>query len=257
MAYTQLADSIKRDFKEDYKMKKIKLNTLIIKLSAILFLCFCSVNCFAYYPAANGENYLQITQIERSLFNRSYENEDIYSRLNRIEQRLFRSTNTSASLCDRLEAIMSNINPSMLANIPIKELSLMERQILRRAYTNETPDKRIERLEQALFGTIQPGNLEARFQKLQLAINSQQQYSASYSALGIPANRTPRNTLQNLLGGIGTITGFTPPVYDNFSTHPNDFHAGSYAYNNFYKNNTSLHNTLRNYATAGNVRILE
>jgi len=237
---------------------KIKMLSLIFAVCLCLGFA-CNDSSAYYYPNnclhSSGENYLQITQIERALFNNSYENENIYSRLNRIEQKLFRTTNNSANLADRLETIMNNINPSMLANIPSSELGLMEREILNRTFAGETPDKRIARLEQTLFGTMQSGSIEERFYKLRNSIASRKQYDSSYTAYGLNPNGKVRNTLYNLLGGLGTITGITTPVYDPFDSNTSFFYPNSYS--QFYRNNTGLYNYLNNFGTTNSVRILE
>ena len=81
-------------FKRYYSMKQ-KIFIVLFLLCSILTGCL-SASAYYYpdtYYNSQGENYLQITKIEHALFNRSFENESIYARLNRIEQKLFRATN--------------------------------------------------------------------------------------------------------------------------------------------------------------------
>lgn len=234
--------------------------------AAIFVLCSlltCHLNVSAYYYPdtyynSQGENYLQITKIELALFNRSFENESIYSRLNRIEQKLFKTINSTATLADRLDAIMTNINPSMLTNVPMENIKVLEKTILKRTFTADTPDRRISRLEQAVFGTLQPGSLEDRFEKLQIAMSSMRTPVNTYTNAYNPyPNSRVKDIVQNVLGGIGTITGVTAPVYDPFETYSPAYYPDNCAYNRFYRNNNSVYNSFKNYGTFGNMRILD
>lgn len=246
-------------FKRYYSMKQ-KIFIVLFLLCSILTGCL-SASAYYYpdtYYNSQGENYLQITKIEHALFNRSFENESIYARLNRIEQKLFRATNNSANLADRLEAIMTNINPSLLANIPVENIKSFEKTIFRRTFTSEAPDKRISRLEQAVFGTLQPGSLEDRYEKLQIAMNSLQVPVNTYqNADNTYSNNRFKDIVQNVLGGIGTITGVTTPVYDPFETYSNAYYPGNCGYNRFYRNNNSIYNSFKNFGTTNNLRILD
>ena len=241
----------------------------------ILFFVFIAIqNCnYAYvtydypdgyygYNSNRGENYLQITQIEKSLFNRTYERESIYNRLDRIERKLFRTTNQRDSLADRLEAICQNINPSLMANVPLSELRKMEQRILRQTFTSDDIDNRIGRLEQAVLGMTQSGNLDTRFQRLKIATtqNHSPQYYHSYNnyqpSYVYPAsNSTAKNILNSVVNGIGTITGFTPPVYNP------DFNSG-WPNNNWtqrgeFWNNNRYYNQAHGGNSGAMVRILD
>ena len=213
-------------------------------------------NGYYGYNSNSGENYLQITQIEKALFNRTYERESIYNRLSRIERKLFRTTNTRDSLADRLEAITQNINPSLMANVPLTELKRLEQRVLRQTYTYDDVHNRLARLEQVVLGATQAGNLDTRFQRLQLAtrqnrINPYYNTPTAYNN----NNSSTKNILNTLVNGIGTITGFTPPVYDPYLN--NGFNNDNWGQSRFYADNQRIQNSFYGGNTGTMVRILD
>ena len=214
------------------------------------------------YNANRGENYLQITQIEKALFSRTYERESIYNRLNRIERKLFRTTNTNDSLADRLDAITKNINPSLMANVPMAELRRLEQKILRQTYTSDDVENRLARLESVVFGATQSGAFDTRFQRLKIAMRqnaSHQPFCTNqrdfYDAATLPTSARAKNILNNFVNGLGTITGFTPPVYDPFSD--GGFSNNNWGQSRFYSDNNRFYNSFQGYNTGSRVQILD
>jgi len=108
------------------------------------------------------------------------------------------------------------------------DLSALERYSMNRVYSRETPLRRLERLENLAFGSIQSGNLESRYRNVESAILSRPKSNFKHNALG---------TLTNYFRG--QATGVTPSIYDNFYNYMP-------AYDNF------MHNGFNNY---GNSRI--
>lgn len=214
------------------------------------------------YNASSGENYLQITQIEKALFNRTYERESIYNRLSRIERKIFRATNTNSSLSERLEAITKNINPSLMANVPMVELKRFEQKILKQTYTSDDVENRLARLENVVFGATQSGAPDTRFQRLKIAMcqnGSRQTLCATqqdfYDAATLPTSSRAKNILNNFVNGFGTITGFTPPVYDPYLD--NAFQNNNWGQSRFYSDNNRFYNSFQGYNTGSRVQILE
>ncbi len=229
---------------------------------------------YSSYGNGSGENYLQITQIEKGLFNRTFERESIYTRLNRIEQKLFRTTRSKDNLSQRLEAIMMNVNPSLMANVPLDDLKNLERRYLNRTYTNENVDMRVARLEQQVFGAMQRGPLDARYERLRTAVRSSNTNNSMTNYNNIPyqvptyptysSGSKVKDVFANVLNGFGTITGITPPVYDqydanfynNYDNSVVPFQTSGHGYDQYGRTNTGSYYQNRDFGGSTGVRIL-
>ena len=102
-----------------------------------------------------------------------------------------------------------------------RDLSALEKYSMNRVYSRETPLRRLERLENLAFGSIQSGDIGTRYKNVESAILSRPASNIKQSALG---------TLANYFRG--QATGVTPSIYDSF---------GNYmpAYDNFMHNSTN------------------
>ena len=107
--------------------------------------------------------------------------------------------------------------------LPRENLSALEKYTLNRAYPRENPVLRLERLENLAFGSIQSGDLETRYKKVENAILSRPKAVTKKSALG------------NIVSYFaGQPTGITPPVYNSYH-YPNT-DTGFYNYHPSYGN---------------------
>lgn len=182
-------------------------------------------------PFANAPNtiYPDISRVEQSLFGRTFENQNISLRLSRIEKTLFSTTYPSSSNGQRIDNIISNFNQiNKYPNISSNELSRMENKIFSQSFISNNPERRIERLEQQIFGAVQSGDLVSRYEAVKMAAKS---YNANRNNLYSPNNVTQGGwkgiaaNLGNAMLG-GSMTGFTPPI--------NPYYAYGGGYNNSY-----------------------
>lgn len=240
-----------------------------------------SVPYSQYQAPETAENYPKITQIEYALFNRSYEKESIYNRLTRLENKLFRRNFNNMPLSARVDNITNNVDAGIIHNISTKELAKLERKVLGRIYAGDDTESRITRLEKEMLGAMQGGNLTQRFETIktaakhynsypeivqsQMVMTPAQAYRAvnPYYGYGQSWNSNNsgicgffRNTIGNLLSGstygMGTITGFTPPIYDSYSAY-----SPGMGIRNEYSSNTKSYIDNRNYGNGSTVRILD
>lgn len=231
-----------------------------------------------YSEPGINENYPKITQIEFNLFKKTYEKENIYNRLSRIEKRIFRRNFDSMPLATRVDNILANIDPGVMYNISTRELARLETKVLGRTYPNDDTDSRITRLEKEMLGAMQGGNLSERFDTVKTAAkhynsfpeivqsqnvypqynNISPYYTPKSSWSGSRVNRGVSGMLQNLLGvifgnfGSGSLTGFTPPIYDPYNPYING--VGSQDY---YMGTHGGHMLNRNLGNHSTVRILD
>ncbi len=177
---------------------------------------------------SSNESYPKITQVESILFRRTYERENIYSRLSRIESKLFRRQFSNMPLASRMDNILANIDEGQIYGISSREISKLESKILGRTFEYEDSDSRITRLEKEMLGAMQQGNLKQRFSVVKTAAkhyNAFPQQYARNSAFTPNTYYAPRQKaglvtklVDFLAGGMGmgTMTGFTPPIYDAY-----------------------------------------
>ena len=89
-----------------------------------------------------------------------------------------------------------------------RDLSALEKYSMNRVYSRESSLRRLERLEDLAFGSIQSGDIKSRYRNVEAAILSRPQYNTQRSVLG---------KLTNYF--LGQPTGYTPPLYDNFGNN--------------------------------------
>ena len=236
------------------------------------------------------ENYPKINTLESNLFKRTFERENIYKRLARLENRLFKEAYPNLPLSTRVDNILNNVDAGIMYNISTKELAKLETKVLGRTYSNDDTESRITRLEKEMLGAMQGGNLTERFNTVKTAskhynsypeiANSQsvyQTYSGPYTTNNSWQNIKPRGLggfMQNLLGAIfggmtsGTMTGYTPPIYDPYNpyaqatpyspmgAYPSFMNPGSRT-QDYYMSNTRGYYDDRNLGSQSSVRILD
>lgn len=126
------------------------------------------VNTTSYKSTTvNYSNYPAVSQIEQSLYNKSFENEDIYIRLNRLEQSVFNQI-SNKPLSDRVAALrmritgqsnnyydQSEYNPIHGMTLT-DEITRLEMNLLNTTYSHEPIENRLARLETRLFNQPSP-----------------------------------------------------------------------------------------------------
>lgn len=198
-------------------------------------------------PANN--NYSEVSKVEQSIFGRSFENQDISTRLSRIERSIFSRTYSNVPNSQRIDNIISNFNQiNKYPNISQNELSKMESKIFHQAYKNDSTPRRVERLEQQVLGATQSGDLTSRYKTLLIASKAYNQSNTDY------ANISPNTITQGRwkgLGGLsnymsGTMTGFTPPItpygYNPFNNFNNVYNSYTRPYTNGYSSSSGYGN---------------
>ena len=169
-------------------------------------------------------DYPIVDKLEDEIFKTTYKNEDIYSRLNRLEQQVFSKT-SNASLNERVDRLTSVINPkktvgrmskyehnygdidSYYSNSglePINEnsfpfqLAALEQDLLRNDYQNENITERLSRLENKLFKkTFDSDSDISRLQRIMVA------YDAKKDSYKYDNNKKMQNMATvSQLGGI-------------------------------------------------------
>lgn len=219
------------------------------------------------YLANSGANYPRISEIERSLYGQNFTKQDILLRLARIEKSIFSTSYPKMTLAQRVDNIVVNFNQiNDFPNISKNTLSGIETKILKKNYTQNNTEERIERLEQQIFGATQSGELASRFETIKTAAKdyNSNPYMTDYNQTPF-ANTQKRGGWKNILGNIGSImmgggamTGFTPSVIDPFNNYNNGYsnnNTTSYNNNGLYSNgynNNFNNNGLNNFASIGN-----
>lgn len=139
-----------------------------------------------------------VDKLEEEVFKTTYKNENIYSRLDRLETKIFNQTNND-SLNNRVDKLASVINPKKqikkeepiyndLNNYyrnnglePISDqsvpfqLATLEQNILKNDYMNDNISTRLNRLEKEMFSrTFQNDNDVVRLQRIMVAYDAKQ-----------------------------------------------------------------------------------
>lgn len=189
------------------------------------------------FVKSQNSDYSDLNKIEQTLFGKTYSNQNISSRLSRIEKSLFSTTYPSASSAQRIDNIISNFNQiNKYPNISKGELSKLETKVLSQSFPQNNPERRIERLEQQIFGAVQSGDFNSRYEALKMASKT---YLKNHNFNNNYANNVQQNGLQGLMGNwgnAGVMTGFTPPINPyNFSNNYNGYANPSMSggYNNY------------------------
>lgn len=225
------------------------------------------------FVTPNNFNLTAVNRIEQSLFGRSFANQNVASRLSRIEKSMFNATYPTAPATQRLDNIISNFNQlNKYPNISRNTLSKIESKVFSQTFPQNNTERRIERLEEQVFGAVQSGDMVARYKNLIAASKSFNADNVINSYFPAPA-RGPK--LRNILGNFGNLggnmTGCTPPIdpysdygYNNQVNSP--FAAfgpggGSGIYRGYGNNNGpfgySYGESFNNYGSGAGVHILD
>ncbi len=195
----------------------------------------------------NKLNYNKITQAERTILGQTYENQHIDVRLNRLERSVFNRTYPDMTYEQRMNNIIVNYKNNNVSkdNETNKKLSKMEKKIFRREFTEDTPENRISRLEEEVFGTIQSGDIKSRCTMLSKALphyNTYNPYTASipddpYFALPPTSGglRSLAGSFTNFMNRqfVGMPTGFSPQVYSPYANGYHGYYGGYGPYNGY------------------------
>lgn len=224
-------------------------------------------------PFVNSQrmNYPDISRIENSLFGRSFDRQNISSRLSRIEKALFTTTYPNSSNAQRIDNIISNFNQlNKYPNISRNTLSKIEAKVFNQNFPQNNIERRMERLEQRIFGAVQSGDMDSRYEALLMAAKN---YNTNTVNPYYP-NTVGTNGWKGILGNFGNsllggnMTGFTPPIdpYSNFGCNQGNnpygnLGGGSGVYREYRTNNGlggySSHNNFSSYGTGTGVTILD
>lgn len=172
------------------------------------------------FAIAKDFNVAAVNRIEQSLFGRSFGNQNVASRLSRIEKSMFNATYPTAPATQRLDNIISNFNQlNKYPNISRNTLSKLESKVFSQTFPQNGTERRVERLEEQVFGAVQSGDMVARYKNLIAATKNFNADNVISSYFPTPA-RGPK--LRNVLGNFGNtmmggnMTGCTPPI-DTYS----------------------------------------
>lgn len=161
-----------------FTMKIIK-NNLIVIITALFLLV--QGACFAQ----NSNNEIQLSKFENSIWGFEYSKDDAQKRLSRIERNVFGVTHENLTIEQRIKKINESlgfesyedsiknayeIDQTEIAGINYPQIDKLEYQMFSTTYEKENIYKRLERLEQKIFGSAQEGNLASRTDRLQAYI---------------------------------------------------------------------------------------
>ena len=168
--------------------------------------------------------YPMVDKIEKEVFNTTYKNENIYARLNRLEEKVFNKTSNEDlnTRVDKLASVVvpkkrkTNYNQDMFSSNnldsyyansglePVNDQSLpfqlaaLEEDILRSSYMHDNNANRLNRLEQKLFNRSFPNDADiTRLQRIMVA------YDAKKNSYKYENNRKMQNMATvSQIGGI-------------------------------------------------------
>ena len=169
-------------------------------------------------------DYPIVDKMEEEIFHTTYKKENIYNRLNRLEEKVFTKT-SNADLNTRVDKLASVLKPQMLQNqtyqsnytvqemdnyynqsgfdtvnnqtLPMQLLAF-EETLLKKSYDGENNANRLSRLEQRMFNKTFPTDPDiTRMQRLKVA------YDAKQNSYKYENNRRMQNMATvSQLGGI-------------------------------------------------------
>lgn len=224
-----------------------------------------------YCKNSNTARQPDIIQIEKALFGRSYEKQNISSRLSRIEKSLFSTTYTNANQAQRIDNIISNFNQMKeYPNITKNVLTKMEKQVFNESFPLNNTKRRIERLEEEVFGAVQSGEINSRYEALKMATKSIRNdnnngntdpFYSSNSSYTQPKTKW-QGLASSINGGMsGYMTGFTPqitPFYNNYRNNCYNYpYRSGYGNQTGYQSNHGYYNGFSDYSSGTGVTILD
>ena len=159
------------------------------------------------------ESYPTVSKLEKTLFNKTYEQENIYKRLDRLEMSLYQST-SKQSLSERVDNLQDTIMGDVNKNKVIKTdsddsisgkniseaLDILEQRVFSNTFPNQNTESRIEQLENKIFSSASPEDeIDERLERLAAVIDAQpstQQYQ----------DMSKLRQYQDITTGIGAAT---------------------------------------------------
>ena len=186
-----------------------------------------------------------ISRVEKYIYGKSFEHQEMDLRLNRLEKSVFKQTYPTLNTEDRIENILINYNKEA-GIVSLDDLARLEKSVFKKTYDNENELSRLSRLEVSLLGAVQQGKPNKRLQTLENAVAASKYTSPYGTCYGgyippINDNRGIRNTLSKLgiFLGNGYPTGWSPqiPPYEEYGLQDNS-NSSSYVGNRgYYYNN--------------------
>ncbi len=189
----------------------------------------------------NSADYPRISEMEKLAFNRTFEDEPIEIRLNRLESKLYKKDYSNESLAQRVEAIENTLDEKSISKKEKNTLATLEKKIFNKTFQNENTQSRIQRLEKSILGANQSGNLTSRIETLKVASTSLENQSRQLAQMPYQNFQNdpyqPQNDFKNAIKNAfnafsqGSMTGFSPsvnsfPTYQPYSA--NNMYNGSY-----------------------------
>ncbi|MCQ2788758.1 MAG: hypothetical protein MJ229_00105 [bacterium] len=163
-------------------------------------------------------NLVNITSVEQELFGKSYSSQNLIKRLSRIEKRLFYTTFPNSPASQRVDNIVSNFNKlKQFPCISQKDLTNLEEKVLGQTNQVLSPDKRLELLEEKLFGAVQTGDVESRLKSVKIAsgnVSKSVDYADNNDLWGLEQ----RGNIMMPISGM-SVQGINPNDYVQY--HPN------------------------------------
>lgn len=241
----------------------------------------------------SNEQFSNLAQMEVASFGLSFEGENVYNRVDRLEKRMINQVNSSMPLNERVSNLTGKSNPSQMYNIPLQDLAQIEYNVYNRSFTSDILEARLARLEGQMFGAVQSGNLASRYDLIRSASanyrNKNNYYNSNAYSLMTPQttnyqsyfvpNTQPifqntnntgwRNVLGNVLSTFagGSMTGYTPSLYDPYGFNTNNgfnnsgfnnsgFQINGNGYNQRVWTPTGYRDVVTNTSTGAGVTIL-
>jgi len=133
-------------------------------------------------------------------------------------------------------------------------ISALERSMFNRVWKQDDNLTRIQRLEQQVFGSVQHGDLNSRYQRLQNTINNQYYYPNNYSGYNTTPQKGFWGNLVNSFAG-GALTGITPGISGVNMIDP--FYTGGNGYYNGIQSQNGGGNYFYDTGSSSGVRILD
>jgi len=106
----------------------------------------------------------------------------------------------------------------------IQSLAFSENQIFQQIYSKDTPENRIERLELAVYGAIQNGNIKSRIKKIKKSVTNITDggYGLQYAnKLFDLAGNSSNNGYWSIRNIPKTLSEYHPNYHSNRIYHPN------------------------------------
>lgn len=149
-------------------------------------------------PKAYYNNYPIVSKIEQSVYQKDFSGEDIYTRLARLEKKLYGQENNNLSLQERVENLKEVLPKrerisvaNALDDFSVNDgyydapsiLNQLEKESFSKTFDNDDAEKRLSRLENFYFGQTSKGqSLDDRLTRLASVVMSESN-SNEYSGI--------------------------------------------------------------------------